>query len=99
MNNGLYNVPYSLDLNDIRMLVPPVFGLGDWRDMLRRSFDTLYAEEGRVMCIPLHPFITGHHSRISVFEEAVRYITSHDGVWRTTGGEILDAFRAQEKKA
>jgi peptidoglycan/xylan/chitin deacetylase (PgdA/CDA1 family) len=93
MRNGLYNIPYGLDLNDIRLLTAPVFGLGDWREMIRRAFDTLYAEGGRVMCIPLHPFITGTPSRISAFEEALKYVTSHDRVWLTTGGEILDWFK------
>lgn len=97
MRNGLYNVPYSLDVNDIRLSTPPVFGLRDWIEMVRRMFDTLYAEGGRVMCIPLHPYVTGHPARISAFAEALEYITGHDGVWRTTGGEILDAFKKQEK--
>jgi allantoinase len=93
--NGLYNVPYSLDLNDIRMLTPPVFGANDWRDMILRTFDTLYAEGGRVMCIALHPFIIGAPSRIAILEEALKYITARDGVWKTTGGEILDWFKKQ----
>jgi len=95
MNNGLYSIPYSLDLNDMRLLVPPVFGFSDWCEMIRRAFDTLYAEGGRVMCIPVHPYVTGQPSRIGAFAEVLSYITGHDGVWRTTGGEIFDAYRAQ----
>lgn len=95
MRNGLYNVPYSLDLNDIRMLNPPTVSLGDWLELIRRAFDTLYAEGGRVMCIPLHPYVSGQASRIAALAEALAYITGHDGVWRTTGGEILDAYRGQ----
>jgi allantoinase len=95
MNNGLYSIPYSLDLNDMRLLVPPVFGFSDWCEMIRRAFDTLYAEGGRVMCIPLHPYVTGQPSRIGAFAEVLSYITGHDGVWRTTGSEIFDAYRAQ----
>jgi allantoinase len=94
-NNGLANVPYSLDLNDIRMLTAPVFGANDWRDMIRRTFDTLYAEGGRVMCIALHPYIIGAPSRIAILDEALAYITSHDGVWKTTGSEILDWWKKQ----
>lgn len=94
MDNGIYSIPYALDLNDIRMLTPPIFGLNDWRDMIRRSFDTLYAEGGRVMCIALHPFIIGTPSRIDVLREALEYITSHDGVWSATGSEIIEAFKA-----
>jgi len=95
MRNGMYSMPYSLDLNDTRMLTAPVFSTADLRDMIRRAFDTLYAEGGRVMCLPLHPYITGVPSRIAILDEALRYITGHEGVWKTTGSEILDAFKAQ----
>lgn len=95
MRNGLHSVPYSLDLNDIRLLTPPIFGPNDWADMIRNEFDTLYAEGGRVMCIALHPFIIGTPSRIHILREALDYITSHKDIWRTTGSEILDWYKQQ----
>jgi peptidoglycan/xylan/chitin deacetylase (PgdA/CDA1 family) len=97
MGNGLTSVPYSLDLNDIRLLTPPTFGLGDWREMIRRTFDTLYREGGRVMCLALHPYVIGTPSRIGLLEEALAYITGHAGVWRTTGAEICDWFASQNE--
>lgn len=95
MRNGLHSIPYTLDLNDTRMLTPPIFAIADWREMIRRTFDTLYAEGGRVMCIALHPYITGTPSRIAILDEALRYITGHAGVWQATGSEIIDWFKAQ----
>jgi allantoinase len=95
MNNGLMSIPYTLDLNDIRLLTPPIFGLNDWSQMIRNAFDTLYAEGGRVMCLALHPFITGSASRVAVLQAAFEYIMSHDGVWAATGSEIIDAYRDQ----
>lgn len=93
MRNGLYSIPYALDLNDTRMLTAPVFPLTDWLDMIRRAFDTLYAEGGRVMCLAIHPYITGTPSRIAVLDEALRYVTGHAGVWQATGSEIIDWFK------
>ncbi|MBT3535754.1 MAG: polysaccharide deacetylase, partial [Rhodospirillaceae bacterium] len=43
----------------------------------------------------LNPWITGQAYRIKALEEALSYITGHDGVWSATGSEILDAFKAQ----
>ncbi len=64
------------------MLTAPVFGANDWRDMIRRAFDTLYGEGGRVMCIALHPFIIGDpQPDRDPGGGASVYITGHDGVW------------------
>jgi len=44
------------------------------------------------MCIPLHAYLVGHAHRIGPFEEALRYITSHEQVWVTTAREIADYY-------
>jgi hypothetical protein len=46
------------------------------------------------MCIPLHAYLVGHAHRIGLFEDALRYITSHDQVWVTTAREIADYYYA-----
>jgi hypothetical protein len=50
------------------------------------------------MCIALHPYIIGAPSRIAILDEALAYITSHDGVWKATGSEILDWWKKQPAK-
>ena len=60
-----------------------------------KAFDQLYeegAENGKVMCIPLHPFLIGQPHRIGPFAEALEYITGHDEVWVTTGREIAEWY-------
>ena len=60
-------------------------------------FDVLYREgekSGRVMAICLHPFLIGHPHRIGALDGALEYICGHDGVWITTGGEIMDHYLA-----
>jgi hypothetical protein len=64
-------------------------------DILKRQFDRLWAEgehSGTVMCIPLHPYLIGQPYRLAAFEEALSYITSHEGVWLATGREIAHHF-------
>jgi len=52
--------------------------------MIKAQFDQLYeegAESGRVMCVPLHPFLVGQPHRLAAFAKALDYVTSHDRVW------------------
>lgn len=85
------SVPYSLELNDtigyvVNKVEPRRYG-----QMIKDAFDRLYAEganSGTVMCVPLHAYQVSHPHRIRAFEEAMQYISSHEGVWKTTGREI-----------
>jgi allantoinase len=88
-------LPYTLELGDI-----PVFlmhgGTGeDFFQIVKDQFDTLY-EEGqrspRMMCLALHPFLVGHPFRARHLEHALAYIGQRDGVWKATGGQILDWY-------
>ncbi len=71
-------------------------------DILKRQFDRLYAEgekSGTVMCIPLHSFLIGQPYRLAAFEDALKYITSHDKVWLATGREIAQYFNENYHEA
>ena len=92
----LVSVPYSVELNDIRAGLLNTEGDYFVR-IVKRQFDTLYregAESGRVMCIGLHPYITGQPHRVKHLEAMLEYILSHDGVWQTTAGEIAEHYIA-----
>ena len=87
-------MPYSVDINDV-ILHRRGLEADDFARQIRDYFDTLYeegAEQGRVMCIALHPYWVGQPHRIRVFRRAMEYILSHPGVWLTTAGEITDWF-------
>lgn len=92
------SVPYSLEISD-----SSVIGTGpgaayegdDFAEMIKRQFDTLYAEgaeSGRVMCISLHAYLIAQPHRARYLDEALRYILSHDGVWKTTAKEIASWY-------
>ena len=92
----LVSVPYSIDLNDVS-----IFGQhyeGEYYvQICKDQFDILYkegAESGRVMCIPLHPFLIGQPHRAKYLDEVLQYIMSHDGVWQTTADEIAEYYIA-----
>jgi allantoinase len=88
-------VPYELGVNDIRVFNRENHTAEQYYRMVCDHFDTLYrdsASGGRVLCLPLHPFVIGLPFRITYLEKALDYICSHDGVWRTTGWDIADWY-------
>jgi allantoinase len=99
MNNGLYSIPYSIELNDMPLFNMPSIDIGEFERRIRETFDVLYdegARNGRVMAIALHPFLIGVPHRIRTLDRVLSYIASHGNVWFATGSEIIDAYRSQE---
>jgi peptidoglycan/xylan/chitin deacetylase (PgdA/CDA1 family) len=102
MNNGLYAIPYSLELNDMPLFNMPSIDIADFHRRICETFDVLYEEggrNGRVMGIALHPFLIGVPHRIRYLDKALAHIAAHDKVWFALGSEIIEAYRAQEPKA
>jgi len=97
----LITVPYSVDLNDV-ILWRRGEEAEEFARQIRDHFDTVYAEgaeQGRVMCIAVHPFWVGQPHRIRAFRAALEYIRSHSGVWVTTGADMTDWFNAHHLPA
>ncbi len=98
MNNGLISIPYSIELNDKPLFDAPGVTPEEFYARICETFDVLYAEGAsrpRVMCIALHPYLIGVPHRIRWLDKALAHICGHDKVWRATGHEIIEAFRAQ----
>lgn len=84
-------VPYSLELNDLPAFVRKGLDAEQFYRMVCDQFDVLYAEgerSGRVMALPLHPFLSGHPFRSKWLDKALDYVLGHERVWCATGGEI-----------
>jgi allantoinase len=89
----LISLPYSVELNDT-VMHRQGHEAEEFTQVIRDQFDTLYAEGGRVMCIALHPNVSGQPHRIRLLDEALSYVLGHDGVWQATGEEIADWYYA-----
>lgn len=92
----LVSVPYSLELNDIPMMVVQHHTSSEWLQRCKDQFDRLYAEGARnprVMAIAVHPYNSGVPHRIKYFEAVYDYIRKQRGVWMTTGEEIYEWYR------
>ncbi len=91
----MISVPYSIEVNDIPLFVGKSFSGEDFYQLLVDQFDVLYEEgkhTGRVMCVALHPFITGLPFRSKYLDKALAYITSHRDVWLPTSDEIAEWY-------
>ena len=102
LENGreIVAVQYAGEANDRSELfhrnrTPEQFG-----DTIRRTFDVLYRESentGKVMCVALHTYLSGVPHCTDALDTAFAHICGHGRIWRTTGGEILDAYRNQKR--
>jgi allantoinase len=95
-SRDLIALPYSSEVNDI----PIVLGRGqsgpELEHIIRTQFDVLYresAQTAKVMCIALHPYLTGVPFRSHHLEAALRYMREKPDVWFATGSAIVDAYR------
>ena len=91
----IVSVPYTVEMNDIAMMVLQNHPSEEW---LRRGvdqFDRLYAEgekSARVMAISVHPYISGVPHRIAYLERLYEYILQRPGALIWTGEQILDWY-------
>jgi allantoinase len=96
---ALVSVPYSIELNDIPMMVIQHHESDYWLRRCIDQFDRLYAEGAknpRVMAIAVHPYIHGVPHRIKYFEVVYDYLRKKKGVWLTTGEEIYEWYRTHK---
>jgi len=92
----LVSVPYTLELNDIPVMIIQHHTSDLWVQRCRDQFDRLYKEGAvnpRVMAIAVHPYISGVPHRIKYFEAVYDYMRKHKGVWFTTGEEIYEWWK------
>jgi peptidoglycan/xylan/chitin deacetylase (PgdA/CDA1 family) len=95
----LITIPYSVDLNDAPVQLQGHEG-DEFERMICDAFDVIYAdsaESGRVMCVAIHPYISGQPHWIRHVDGALAHICAHEGVWKATGEEIADAWLAQQE--
>ena len=87
--------PYTLDCNDMRFAIQAGYTAGDqFETYIRDSFDTLYAEGGRVLSIGLHCRLIGRPGRAAALKRALDYMAGHEGVWFATRLQIAEHWAA-----
>jgi peptidoglycan/xylan/chitin deacetylase (PgdA/CDA1 family) len=95
--NVIVSLPYTSDINDVTCYFNHKMQPEQWERAVKRHFNVLHregGEHGRVLCLPIHPFVTGTPQRIDALDAVLAHILSHDGVWAATGSEIVDYYLA-----
>ncbi len=92
----LVTLPYTIELNDIPMMIIQHHE-SDY--LLKRAidqFDRLYAESAKrpkIMSLAIHPYISGQPHRIKYLEQIYDYVSRFEGVVHWNGEQILDWYR------
>jgi peptidoglycan/xylan/chitin deacetylase (PgdA/CDA1 family) len=91
----LVTLPYSLELNDIAMMVVQHHAAEEFATRTMDYFERVYQEgreRAKIMAIAVHPYISGVPHRIKYFESVLRRLRKQKGVLFWNGAQILDWY-------
>ena len=93
----LTSIPYTVELNDIPMMLIQHHKASELYDRCMDSLERLDREgerSARVMAIAVHPYISGTPFRIKYFEKVLDAVSNAEGAVLWTGSQIVDWYRA-----
>jgi peptidoglycan/xylan/chitin deacetylase (PgdA/CDA1 family) len=99
-NGPLVTLPYSVELNDIPMMIVQHH---EGEHLLKRAidqFDRLYLEgkqRAKIMALAIHPYISGQPHRIKYLEAIYEYAARFEGVLHWNGLEILEWYQKTQR--
>ncbi len=94
--DGMISVPYSAELNDVPLFTARNLSGPEYVRLVVDALDQLLIDGesgGRVLALPLHPFIVNQPSRHRYLVELLEHVVSRPGVWVTTSDEIAGHYR------
>ena len=97
----LITLPYSLELNDIAMMVVQHHPAKEFVTRTMDYFERVYREgrdRAKIMAIAVHPYISGVPHRIKYFEAVLRRLRKQKGVLFWNGAQILDWYLKTRKR-
>jgi peptidoglycan/xylan/chitin deacetylase (PgdA/CDA1 family) len=100
---GMISVPYSVDINDITLYLGRNLPGDEYVRMVTDALDQLVEDaapdSGRVLGLPIHPFIVNQPSRHKYLARVLEEIAARDEVWVTTSDDIADHYLATREQA
>jgi allantoinase len=94
----LVTLPYSVENNDIPMMIVQHHEAGYFTRKIIDTFDRYYeegAERPKILAIAIHPYISGQPFRIKYLEEIYARISRMPGVLHWNGEQILEWYQSQ----
>jgi allantoinase len=99
-NGELKAMPLSTELEDRFILQNNLHSEDSYVEQVCDACDYLLSEAntqgGRILSLSIHPWMLGKPHRIAKLERALEYITSQQGVWSASAGDILDCWKQQQ---
>ena len=96
----LVTLPYTVELNDIPMMIVQHHESDYLLHRAMDQFDRLHqegAKRAKIMAIAIHPYISGQPHRIKYLEQVYDYIGRHEGVLHWNGVELLEWYQAARR--
>jgi len=101
-NGPLVTLPYTIELNDIPMMIVQHHESDALTRRTIDQFDRLYAEgkeRAKIVSLAIHPYISGQPHRIKYLEAIYDYVNGFEGVLHWNGIEILEWYLAATDQA
>jgi peptidoglycan/xylan/chitin deacetylase (PgdA/CDA1 family) len=101
-NGPLVTLPYSLECNDIPVMVVQHHEAAYWTQKCLDTFERLYQEGGdraKIMAIAIHPYISGQPFRIKYLEAVYDHMAKFKSAMHWNGEEILDWYLKAKPKS
>ena len=101
-NGPLVTLPYSVENNDIPMMIVQHHEAGYWTRKCVDTFERYYAEgagRAKIMAIAIHPYISGQPFRIKYLEQVYEHIARFPDVLHWNGEQILDWYLQARREA
>jgi len=101
-HGNVLGMPYSLELNDIAMMMVQHHAAAEFESRCTDQFERLYEEgkkRAKIMAIALHPYISGVPHRINTVERVFRKLRKTPGVAFWTGEQIMNWYDKAGKAA
>jgi len=100
-NGPLITIPYSMETNDIPVMIVQHHEAAYWLQKCVDQFDRLYqegAERPKVMAIAIHPYISGQPFRIKYLEQVYEHVNKKKDVLHWNGEQIMNWYLEARKK-
>jgi hypothetical protein len=91
----LVSLPVSVELDDVIAMRVRSLPVQQWGSMVERATERLLADgevTGRVLVLPLHPYLVGQPFRIRTLEHVLARFASEPGVLVATADQVYEWF-------
>lgn len=97
----LVAMPLGYELSDLRLMLEYRQMAWEYGEQVTDALKFLVKEArdnkaGRVLALPLHPWLAGAPHRIGAVEQILDQVANEPGCWVATGAEILNAWETQQ---